>query len=130
MPNFSWEPLDFLEALEVAPVEEEYGISYRYLVSRGLVSLKLTIWPLDGDVELLLNCEGMAEPLVRLNLTECPGARVVRDKQGRSIEFSAAKSFGGRYDHTDAPPYGFRLHVQPFMQVTTFSRIRFDLTSV
>lgn len=24
MPNFSWEPLDFLEALEVVPVEE-YG---------------------------------------------------------------------------------------------------------
>lgn len=121
MPNFSWEPLDFLEALEVVPVEEEYGISYRYLVMRGSVFLQLSIWPLDGDVELLLSCEGMVEPLIRLNLLECPGARVIRDHQGASIEFSAAKSFGGRYDHADAPPYGFRLQVQPFIQVTTFS---------
>jgi hypothetical protein len=34
MPQFSWEPLDFLEALEVVPIEEEYGISYRYLLAR------------------------------------------------------------------------------------------------
>lgn len=121
MPSFSWEPLDFLEALEVVPVEEEYSISYRYLVTRGPLSLRLSIWPLDGDVELLLSCEGMAEPVVRFNLLECPGARVVRDHQGTSIEFSAANSFGGRYDHADAPPYGFRLQLQPFIQVTTFS---------
>ena len=121
MPNFSWEPLDFLEALEVVPVGEEYGISYRYLVTRGPLSLTLSIWPLDGDVELLLSCEGIAEPVIRLNLLECPGARVVRDRQGTFIEFSAAKSFGGRYDHADAPTYGFRLQTQPFIQVTTFS---------
>jgi hypothetical protein len=121
MPNFSWEPLDFLEALEVVPVEKEYGISYRYLLTRGSVSLQLSIWPLDGDVELPLTYEGMTEPLVRLNLLECPGARVVWGHQDTSIEFSAAKSFGGRYDHADAPPYGFRLQIQPFIQVTTFS---------
>ena len=121
MPNFSWEPLEFLEALEVVPVEEEFGFSFRYLLSRQPVSLELTIWPFDGDVELLLRCEGMTQPLMHLNLLECPGARVVRGRQGTSIEFSAAKSFGGRYDHVDAPPYGFRLQVQPFIQVTTFS---------
>ena len=121
MPNFSWEPLDFLEALEVVPVEEEYGISYRYLLSRGPISLDLTIWPLTGDVGLLLELEGAAAPLVHLNLLESPGARVVRDNQGTSIEFSAALLFEGRYNHGDAPPYGFRLQVQPFVQITTFS---------
>lgn len=121
MPNFSWEPLHFLEALEVVPVEEEYGISYRYLVARGALSLKLSIWPFDSEVELMLSCEGMAEPLIRLKLIECPGARVVQDHQATSIEFSAAKLFGGRYDHADASPYGIRLQVQPFIQITTFS---------
>jgi len=113
--------MDFLEALDVVPIEEEYGISYRYLVSREPLFLSLTIWPLNCDVELLLKSEGTTEPLVRLNLLNCPGARVVRDSQGTYIEFSAAKLFFGRYDHTDAPPYGFRLQVQPFIQVTTFS---------
>ena len=98
MPNFSWEPLDFLEALEVVPVEERYGISYRYLVTRGSLSLRLSIWPLDGDVELLLSCKGMAEPLVHLDLLECPGARVVRDCQGRSSLMQGPRRVGsGRW---------------------------------
>ena len=58
MPNFSWEPLDFLGALDVVPVKEEYGISFRYLFSRQPVFIDLTVWPLDADVELLLRCEG------------------------------------------------------------------------
>lgn len=121
MPQFSWEPLDFLEALEVVPTEEEYGISYRYLLAKAPISLDLTIWPLSGDVVLLLACTGLAEPLVHLNLLESPGARVVRDKQGTFIEFAAAKLFEGRYDYRDTPPDGFRLQVQPFIQVRTFS---------
>lgn len=121
MPTFSWEPLDFLEALEVPPVEEEYGISYRYLVSRASVLLSLTIWPLNCDVEILLGNARGAEPLVRLNLLDCPGARVMRDDERTYIEFCAAKVFGGRYDQTHTPPYGFRLQLEPFIQISTFS---------
>lgn len=121
MPNFSWDPLDFLEALEVVPVEEEYGISYDYIVERGPLTLGLTIWPLVGDVTLALSCAGVSEPVVRLDLLNCPGARVVQGKESRYIEFAAAKVFGGRYDHADAPSHGFRLHLRPFLQVTTFS---------
>lgn len=120
MPTFSWEPLDFLEALEVPPVEEEYGISYRYLVSRASVFLSLTIWPLNCDVEILLGNAG-AEPLVRLNLLDCPGARVMRDDGRTYIEFCAAKVFEGRFDQTHTPPYGFRLQIEPFIQISTFS---------
>ncbi|KGB90927.1 hypothetical protein FEP63_04170 [Burkholderia multivorans] len=121
MPTFSWEPLDFLEALEVLPVEEEYGASYRYHVSRGSGFLSLTIWPLKCDVEILLGNARGAEPLVRLNLFDCPGARVVRDDERTYIEFCAAKVFGGRFDQTHTPPYGFRLQIEPFIQLSTFS---------
>ncbi|MBB3262199.1 hypothetical protein F4827_007052 [Paraburkholderia bannensis] len=121
MPNFSWEPLDFLEVLNVVPIEEEYGVSYRYVVSKTPVVLSLTIWPLSCDVELLINYEGVAEPLVQLNLLDCPGARVVRDDRGTHIEFAAANLFNGRYDCADAPPYGFRLQIQPSIQLSTFS---------
>lgn len=121
MPQFSWEPLDFLEALEVVPIEEEYEISYRYFLTKAPVSLDLTIWPLSGDVALLLGCDGLPGPLVRLNLLESPGARVVRNKQEIYIEFAAGKLFERRYDHRDTPPYGFRLHVWPFIQVIPYS---------
>jgi hypothetical protein len=52
MPEFSWEPLNFLDALGVVPVEEEYGVSYSYSVDRKPLNLALTIWSLCGDVEL------------------------------------------------------------------------------
>lgn len=76
MPEFSWEPLDFLDALEVVPVGEEYGKSYSYSVDRKPLSLALTIWPMAGDVELSIRCERMTEPVVLLNLVSSPGARV------------------------------------------------------
>jgi len=121
MSKFSWEPLDFLEALEVLPIEEEHGISYRYLLTRAPITLDLTIWPLTGDVTLLLACEGVQEPLVSLDLLESPGARVVRRAQSTYIEFAAATLFERRYDYRDTPPYGFRLQVQPSIKVTPFS---------
>jgi len=121
MPEFSWEPLDFLDALGVVPVEEEDGISYKYQVDRHPLIVTLMIWPLAGDIELTMRCEGVSEPVVILNLLSSPGARVVNAKDGKLIEFAAANLFSGRYDNTRHAPYGFRLWVEPSLQVTTFS---------
>ena len=116
MPEFSWEPLDFLDAFGVVPVGEEYGISYSYSVDRQPLNLSLTVWPMAGDVELAIRCEGLAEPVVLLNLLGSPGARVVTAKNGKFIEFAAANLFAGRYDNTRPPPYGFRLQLEPNWQ--------------
>lgn len=121
MPEFSWEPLDFLDALGVVPVGEEYGISYSYSVERLPLNLSLTIWPMAGDVELAVRCEGVTEPVILLNLLGSPGARVVSGKEGKFIEFAAANLFAGRYDITRPAPYGFRLRLEPSWQVTAFS---------
>jgi hypothetical protein len=121
MPEFSWEPLDFLDALGVVPVGEEYGISYGYSVDSKPLSLTLMIWPMAGDVELTIRCEGMAEPVVLLSLLSSPGARVVTGKDGKFIEFAAANLFAGRYDITRPAPFGFRLRLEPSWQVTAFS---------
>jgi hypothetical protein len=121
MPEFSWEPLDFLDALGVIPIEEEDGISYSYQVDRSPLTVSLMIWPLAGDVELAVRCAGVSTPIVLLNLLNSPGARVVSAKDGKFIEFAAANMFSGRYDNTRPAPYGFRLWVEPELKVTTFS---------
>jgi hypothetical protein len=121
MPEFSWEPLDFLDALGVVPVEEEYGISYSYSVERLPLSLALTIWPMAGDVELAIRCKGVTEPVVFFNLLNSAGARVATGKDGKFIKFAAANLFAGRYDITRPAPYGYRLRLVPNWQVTTFS---------
>lgn len=82
MSAFTWEPLDFLDVLGVVPVEEDHAISYRYTLDQGPLHLTLTIWPMQGDVDLALRCHGVSEPVIHLNLLDCPGARIVDDKRG------------------------------------------------
>jgi hypothetical protein len=74
-----------------------------------------------GDVELAIRCEGMAAPVILLNLLGSPGARVVTAKDGKFIEFAAANLFAGRYDITRPASYGFRLQLELHWQVTAFS---------
>jgi hypothetical protein len=45
MPELSWEPLEFLELLGVLPEEEEYGVSYHYVLARNDSRLELTLGP-------------------------------------------------------------------------------------
>jgi len=42
---------------------------------------------------------------------------VVDDRKGKFIEFTRANLFAGRYDHSAAAPYGFRVWVDPFLKV-------------
>lgn len=121
MSQFSWEPLDFLDALGVVPVEGEYGVSYSYSLDRDPLNLSLTIWPFDCDVELAIRCKGISEPVICLKLVDSPGARIKEERGRKCIEFAAANLFTGRYDHTAPAPYGFRVWLEPHLQVTTFS---------
>lgn len=120
MPEFAWEPLEFLEALGVVP-EEEDGISYYYVVPRADLSLELTVWPMSADVALSLFAASQPEPIACLNLLNCPGARVVSDKRGKFIEFAGANLFVGRYDRTAPAPYGIRVWVDPYLQIVPFA---------
>jgi len=42
---------------------------------------------------------------------------VVDDKKGKFIEFAGANLYAGRYDHSAAAPYGFRVWLDPFLEV-------------
>jgi hypothetical protein len=121
MPEFQWDPVEFLNVLNVVPTESEHGLSYHYRVERPDVRLEVAVWPLNPDVSIKLYCSSQQEPLVNLQLLDCPAARVVQDKRGRYIEFAAANAFAGRYDATDAAPYGFRLWLEPILQVEPYA---------
>ncbi|WP_254791936.1 hypothetical protein [Achromobacter sp. NFACC18-2] len=121
MTRFHWEPLDLLEFLGVSPAEAEGGTSYRYVLEQPPLSLVLTIWPLEGDVEVAIRCADMREPVVHFHLLSCPGVRVIDDKWGKFIEFAAANLFAGRVHIGQPAPHGFRLRVEPNLQITTFN---------
>ncbi|RQO50972.1 hypothetical protein DBV14_17740 [Variovorax sp. KBW07] len=76
---------------------------------------------MSGDVTVSVYCSTQRQPVMNLNLLDCPGARVVDDKRGKFIEFAAANPFVGRFDNTAPAPYGFRVQVDPFVQVTPYA---------
>lgn len=121
MPELVWEPVDFLDLLGVAPEETEYGASFLYVVDREDLRLELTVWPMSGDVAVRVYCSTQRQPVIDLNLLDCPGARVIEDKRGRFIEFAAANLFTGRFDRTAPAPYGFRVQVDPYVQVSPYA---------
>jgi hypothetical protein len=76
---------------------------------------------MSGDVTVGVYCSTQLEPVINLSLLDCPGARVVDDKRGRSIEFAAANLFAGCFDNTVSAPYGFTVQVDPFIQISPYS---------
>jgi hypothetical protein len=119
MPEFLWDPVDFLDVFGVAPIEHEDGCN-EYKMPRQGVNLSVSIWPLDGDVFIKLTCDNQSPPLLEVSLLSCQAARVLQDKRGQYTEFASAKAFTGRYDETFIAPHGFRLWVNPFVQVEPF----------
>lgn len=113
MPQLVWEPLDFLDALGVAPEVADYETSHKYVVSQPPLRLEITLWQYDGDVQLHLFVAPFEQPVVRYSMLGCPGARVVNDKRGQFLEFAAANTFTGRYDGYSVIPYGLRVWVKP-----------------
>jgi hypothetical protein len=121
MPPLAWNPVDFLEVLDVVPVEGECGTSYVYRLTRNEVRVELAVYPFESDIALKIYFGQQSTPVINLQLLDCPAARVVRDKQGDCIEFAAANAFSGRHDETTAARYGFRFRVRPFVQVEPYT---------
>ena len=121
MAELSWEPVEFLEVLGVVPQEGEYGTSFHYVVPHAYQRLELTVWPLNADVSFSIYVHDQVAPIFKINLLDCPGARVVQDKRGKFIEFAAANIFSGRFDNTVPAPYGFRLWLDPHLQVEPYA---------
>lgn len=122
MPQLTWEPVDLLTILGVAPVLGEYETFHRYVVEQGPIRLQLTVWQYDSDVEVLISAAPLPEPVVRYSLLGCPGIRAVNDKRGAFLEFAAANTFTGRYDGYSVIPYGLRLWVTPQVVLEPFSQ--------
>ncbi|RZU47913.1 hypothetical protein EV700_0881 [Fluviicoccus keumensis] len=120
MPELVCQPVDMIDVLGVAPEVDEYEIFYRYEVQQAALTIQLTVWPHDRDVEILMRVAPLPEPVLRYSLVDCPGIRMVADKRGKFLEFAAANTFTGRYDGYSVIPYGMRLWVEPQIRLEPF----------
>lgn len=46
---------------------------------------------------------------------------MVNEKGAKFIEFAGANLFSGRYDHSAAAPYGFRVWAEPYFKIEPFA---------
>jgi hypothetical protein len=121
MPLLTWDPFDLVAALGVIPDHDEYETSHQYLIEQGSISLKLTIWQYDSDVEIQVWERSLPNPIIKYAMLGCPGIRVIDDKRGKFVEFAASNTFTGRYDGHSVIPFGLRLWVDPQIFLEPFS---------
>lgn len=103
------------------PDHDEYETSHQYLIEQGSISLKLTIWQYDSDVEIQVWERSLPNPIIKYTMLGCPGIRVIDDKRGKCVEFAASNTFTGRYDGYLVIPFGLRLWVDPQIFLEPFS---------
>ena len=120
MPQFTWEPVDLLTVLGVAPEVGEYETWHKYTVTQPPIHLQITLWQYDADVEILLSVAGWEQPVLKYVMRGTPGVRAVDDKRGCFLEFAAADTFTNRYDGYSVIPYGLRVWVTPRIRLEPF----------
>ena len=121
MPLLRWNENDFLECLEVAPVIDDCGTGYHYVVNKHGMRLMLSVYPYDGDIWISIFRDGIDRAVIALAMTDCSGTRRVLDSRGDCLEFAPSQVFGGRFQRDFVIPVGVRLTVRPTIAVELFT---------
>lgn len=111
----------YLEVLELASSldEDEYGNS-RYKFECANVQVVLNHNWLDGDTELAMFISPQDEPVLRMNLVDCEDIVAIDDKRGKYIEFFGQIRNDEHLRGTIRKCFGFRLRLEPFVNVEPF----------
>lgn len=123
MQHFVWNETDFIECLSVLPevAEDGGGIGHHFTLHRDGLRLLLSVYPLTAEVLISLFRNSAQESLFTILLTDCPGARYVKERNGRNyLEFFAAKIFDHTYDGESLIPMGVRLAVDLDFKIEFF----------
>lgn len=96
--TMKYEEYEFIEALEVIPVDgsEGHGIKRIYTVEQHEMSLVLPVFPYDGDVYISLYQHGSERPIFYCPIRKCEGYRSVKDPTGTEcLEFQITQDGTG-----------------------------------
>ena len=129
MPELAWDETDFLACLEVEPQIEEYGMAYHYEVSRGTLTLFVSVWPYESVVALSLLAQDTQETTTNITLWLAIRGAVhyIHDKRGEFLEFNdcvviSTRFFSGAiesvFDKTKLPgDLQMTLRIKPTIQI-------------
>ena len=138
MPQLDWNPLEFLECLNVTPnFDEEYETFYQYILVQGDLRLVMTVFQYEQVVELFLEGVATGATVFRCALFVRGAVKFINDKRGKYLEFQNCAIGANRFWYQTAPnvldteifPYGqtLQLEMEPEMRIVFESnRYRYD----
>ncbi len=117
-----WNETDVLTCLEVEPETDETGyLSYSYTVYKHDLTLKLAVWPLDGDIIIDLFQENIPDALFIMQVVDCPEIKYFHEKGKEWLEIAAGNCAQNRFlTNQDKTAYGIKLRVNPSIQIEMF----------
>jgi hypothetical protein len=114
-----WDQTDFIWALEVNPVSDEYG-NYHFTVEKHELRLQLTITELTHDISFFLYKIDLPDPIFSMRMYNCPRALLVPDENGDYLEFASANVYSDQYEKDWNVPIGVRLRAKPQIRITLY----------
>lgn len=112
-----WDPTEILRFFDTLPAEGEHGLFQQFTTERTPLSLQVTIWPYDAEVEIVLRAEPFVLPIIRHRLHRCLGIRPGEEKSGKHIDFFTAVEPTDRYDEESPLIHGIRLWMEPQIRI-------------
>lgn len=88
MPQLNWDKLDFLEYLEVQPIEGEYETYYGYGVDQNDMRLAVVVRQFESTIEVSVMRISTNVTIVSLTAFVRGIAKYVNDKRGKYLEFT------------------------------------------
>jgi len=128
MPNLVWDETEVMSCLEVAPLIEEYEISYCYTVEKESIRLSLGICPMESSIYVSIWTADSKLPLIDFRMIDCGGIKHrIADQTvpgfeigSEVLEFVPGQVFGNRFQNDFVIPTGFRLSVKPSVSLRFF----------
>ena len=117
-----WNKTDIMTCLETEPETDQvgYGIFYDYSVHKNGLTLKLTIWPTEGDILINLFANDIKDAIFVMKIINCPEIKYFNENDKEWLEIAAGNCDDNRYQSDQKQTYGIRLRIKPTIQIETF----------
>lgn len=116
MPQLKWDPTDFIECLEVAPINDSYDAELIYRVERNELVLTLTMWQHESVLKLNLASASTGNTITAFCLVLPMPVEFVKEKGREFLLFKRSVVSPSRFYYHD-------IEGNPFAQAESKARV-------
>lgn len=121
MPQLKWDPTDFIECLEVVPINDSYDAELTYRVERNELVLTLTMWQHESVLKLNLAFASTGNTITEFCLVLPMPVEFVKEKDREFLLFKRSVVSPSRFYYHD-------IEGNPFDQLELKARVDVKLS--